>query len=160
MQHLTDQFQIPHVMTSIGTYVYVDSFCFFAPNHHQCVFKAKRLSNSKSFILVVWDLLEAKYPESFRSHYKSCETYRKIREASRIESYKLIPRFFRDKREKDQHRRSNIQRDDDDDATSQAPQGSNGGDALVPRGFKSVEEFSYYVRFHQFISSIKLEVKL
>ncbi|WZZ73698.1 hypothetical protein YC2023_085068 [Brassica napus] len=110
MQHLTDQFQIPHVMTSI-----------------------------------VWDLLEAKYPESFRSHYKSCETYRKIREASRIESYKLIPRFFRDKREKDQHRRSNIQRDDDDDATSQAPQGSNGGDAFVPRGFKSVEEFSYYV---------------
>ncbi|KAF2532439.1 hypothetical protein F2Q70_00031641 [Brassica cretica] len=111
IQHLTEQFQIPHDKTSI-----------------------------------VWDLLEAKYPENFRSHYKSCETYRKIREASRIESYKLIPRFFRDKREKDQHRRSNIQRDDDDDdATSQAPQGSNGGDALVPRGFKSVEEFSYYV---------------
>ncbi|CAN7026650.1 unnamed protein product [Brassica rapa subsp. trilocularis] len=109
IQHLMDQFQIPHVMTSI-----------------------------------VWDLLEAKYPENFRSHYESCETYQKILEASRIQSYQLIPRFFRDRREIDQQRRSNIQRNDDD-ATSQAPQCSNGGDALVPRGFKSVQEFSYYV---------------
>ncbi|KAG2261682.1 hypothetical protein Bca52824_068761 [Brassica carinata] len=91
---------------------------------------------------IVWDLLEATYPENFKSHYESCETYQKIREASRIDSYKLIPRWFRDKREKDQQRRSNIQRDDDDDAaTSQAPQES----PLFPRGFKSVEEFSYYV---------------
>ncbi|KAL0889445.1 hypothetical protein Bca101_013428 [Brassica carinata] len=91
---------------------------------------------------IVWDLLESTYPENFKSHYESCETYQKIREASRIDSYKLIPRWFRDKREKDQQRRSNIQRDDDDDAaTSQAPQKS----ALFPRGFKSVEEFSYYV---------------
>lgn len=116
---------------------------------------AKRLSNSKSFILVVWDLLEAKYPENFRSHYESCETYQKILEASRIQSYQLIPRFFRDRREIDQQRRSNIQIDDDD-ATSQAPQGSNGGDALVPRGFKSVQEFSYYVRFHQFINQLEV----
>ncbi|CAG7872967.1 unnamed protein product [Brassica rapa] len=109
IHHLMDQFQIPHVMTSI-----------------------------------VWDLLEAKYPENFRSHYESCETYQKILEASRIQSYQLIPRFFRDRREIDQQRRSNIQIDDDD-ATSQAPQGSNGGEALVPRDFKSVQEFSYYV---------------
>ncbi|KAL0737401.1 hypothetical protein Bca4012_013611 [Brassica carinata] len=40
---------------------------------------------------IVWDLLEATYPENFKSHYESCETYQKIREASRIDSYKLIP---------------------------------------------------------------------
>ncbi|KAF8090569.1 hypothetical protein N665_0472s0002 [Sinapis alba] len=95
---------------------------------------------------IVWDLLEETYPEDFKSHYESCKTYQQIREGSRIESYQLIPRWFRDKREIDQQRRCNIQRDDDDDAAaSQEPQGSNDGDTLVPRGFKSVQEFSYYV---------------
>ncbi|KAH0912037.1 hypothetical protein HID58_035358, partial [Brassica napus] len=40
-------------------------------------------------------------------------TYRKIREASRIDSHKLILMWFRDKREKEQQRLCNIQRDDD-----------------------------------------------
>lgn len=79
-----------------------------------------KCNTSKSFILAVWDLLEATYPEHFRSHYESCEAYRTIREGSMIHSYQLIPRWFRDKREMNQQRRpTNIQGD----------------------------EFSYYVRF-------------
>ncbi|CAF2338497.1 unnamed protein product [Brassica napus] len=62
----------------------------------------------------------------------SCETYRKIHEASRIDSHKLIPMWFRDRREKEQQRLCKIQRDDDA-VTSQAPQEPttpNAGDAL------------------------------
>ncbi|CAH8363519.1 unnamed protein product [Eruca vesicaria subsp. sativa] len=91
---------------------------------------------------IVWDILEATYPEEFRAHYESCEAYRRIREASVIHSYQLIPRWFRDKREiQYQQRRCSIKRYNDDAVTSQEPQES----ALLPRDFKSVEEFSYYV---------------
>ncbi|KAJ4891146.1 NAD(P)-binding domain protein [Raphanus sativus] len=67
-----------------------------------------------------------------KSYYQSCKTYRKICEASRIDSHKLIPMCFRDKREKEQQLLYNIQRDDDA-VTSQEPTTPNAGDALRSR---------------------------
>ncbi|CAG7884036.1 unnamed protein product [Brassica rapa] len=91
------------------------------------------------------------YTEYFRSYYQSCETYRKIREASRIDSHKLIPMWFRDKREKEQQRLCKIQRDDDA-VTSQAPQEPttpNAGDALrkTPSYHQSMIWIDQFCRF-------------